>query len=313
MITGAVLAIGSSLILIVTQAPVLIGVSRVLQGVAFTLTLPAAYALLPTLVPGRRLGAATGAFGAIPNISLALGPPIGLNLLQLSPTALFAGAVVAASVAFLAALTLPAPKPDTEEEHHRVRLDRRWLPLLAVTFLTVVYWGVVTAYLPLHTPPEMVGSVGWFFTADALGVMALRIPAGYLTDRHGPRWLMVGGIVVTALAVGLLLLPPTTSLLVLAGIGTGAGAALLLPPILVELSATSTTRNRGMAMTLFTGSFAAAIIVGSLGGGPVVSHLGFGAAVALSIALCLAALPIAALSAATRVPSEASVDRFTRG
>ena len=282
-------------IFMVTGSAAGLAVARLLQGVAYALVLPATYALLPRLIPRRRLGTATGAFGTVPSLALAIGPPVGISLLQLGPDALFAGALVGAALALAATFALPGAAP-AEGRQRLLALDRRWLPLLAVTFLTVVYWGIITAYLPLHVPAASRSSVGWFFTADAVGVLAMRIPAGYLTDRHGPRWLLVGGILLTAVAVLVLMLPATTLILVLAGIGTGAGAAFLLPPIIIELSALSDNSNRGSAMALYTCMFAAAVAVGSLAGAPIVVALGFNAALLMSVAACLAALPIAVLS-----------------
>ena len=76
-----------------------------------------------------------------------------------------------------------------------------------MTFLTVVYWGVVTAFLPIHVPRNQLANVGWFFTADALAVLAFRIPTGFLADRFGPRWLLAAGVVVPSGAITLLPVP----------------------------------------------------------------------------------------------------------
>jgi MFS family permease len=302
---GALVAVLACAILLVTASAVGIGIARVLQGVSYALILPGSYALLPQLIPKRRLGMATGAFGVVPSLALAVGPPVGLGLLDLGPVALFLAAIVSAGLAVLA--TLPLPEATRSPRPFRLlTFDRRWLPLLAVTFLTVLYWGVVTAYLPLHVPSNIRSSVGWFFTADALGVLAVRIPAGYITDRFGPRWLLAGGIILTALAVLLLLPVSTPPLLVLAGIGTGAGAALLLPPILIELTRLSDENNRGSAMSLYTSCFAAAVAVGSLVGGPIILRFGFNAALLMSVVACLAALPIALLSGARRTAHQAA-------
>lgn len=274
-----------------SSTAVAVAAARVLQGLGFALVVPAAYTLVPDLVSPRFRGTALGGFGAFLNVALAAGPPTGLWLLQQSPTALFLASVVAAAIGCVASWLVAGAQPRVT----RTRLftyHHRWTALLAVTFLTVVYWGVVSAYLPLHVPKAQVAAVGWFFTADALAVLAFRIPAGYLTDRYGPRWLLLGGIAITVGAILLLLLPASLALLVIAGIGTGAGAALLIPPTLVELGKRSDEGNRGTAMALFTTSFAAAIGVGSLAAAPIVDRLGFDTALLLSTLTCLMAAPL---------------------
>src|SRR5207249_7033795 len=168
-----------------------------------------------------------------------------------------------------------------------------WTPFYAITFLCVVYWGVITAFLPIEVPPDQVPNVGWFFAADALAVMAARIPTGYLADRFGARWLLVAGVATTGLAIGILLLSPSFVSLVVAGVGTGLGAALLLPPILLELTKRSNTSDRGTAMALYNTSFAAAVGAGSLGGAVLVQRFGFDATLVGSLIVCTAAAPTA--------------------
>ena len=100
---------------------------------------------------------------------------------------------------------------------------REWIPLLVITLLYVSHWGVVTAYLPQRA--ELAGAdVGLFFVADGIAILALRIPSGWLADRIQPRWLVLTGLLLTAIAIGLLVLPPSTPVLVLAGALTGGGA-----------------------------------------------------------------------------------------
>ena len=123
--------------------------------------------------------------------------------------------------------------------------------------------------------------------------MATRIPTGYLADRFGARWLMVAGVATTGLAIGILLISPSLATLLVAGAGTGLGAALLLPPILLELTKRSDERDRGTAMALYNTSFAAAVGAGSLGGAVLVQRLGFNATLVASLVACLAAAPIA--------------------
>lgn len=289
---GPALYLGAALIFVVATGVAPLGVARVLQGLGIALLLPAAYALLPSLVGPRQRATAFGVVGVIQNLALSIAPPLGLWLLSRGPTALFVTAVGAAIAGAGASLRLTAGSPPVARTSV-FTYRRSWTALLTITFLTIVYWGVITAFLPIYVSQHHGGNVGWFFSADAVAIMLLRIPAGWLTDRLGPRWLLVGGIVLTDLAVAVLLLPPSLLVLILAGAGTGAGAALLIPPTLLELSVRSDEGDRGTAMALFSSSFAAALGVGSVGGTPLVSRFGFIPTLVLSAVVCLAAAPVA--------------------
>jgi predicted MFS family arabinose efflux permease len=73
----------------------------------------------------------------------------------------------------------------------------------------------------------------------------------------------------------LLALPATTFLLVVAGLLSGAGAGLVMTPMLVELSRRSGDADRGSAFSLFSAALAVALVLGSIGGAPLVAFFGF--------------------------------------
>ena len=269
-----------------------IAFARILQGIGIALVLPAVFSVVPGLVSRHFQGTALGLLGAFNNVALAIGPPLGLWLINSSPETLFAAALVTAAVALAISLPLRVGLA-TPEPGKLFKYRTAWTPLYAITFLCVIYWGVVTAFLPIAVPPDQVPNVGWFFTADALAVMAARIPAGYLADRFGSRWLLVAGVATTGASIALLLVAPSFLTLVTAGIGTGVGAALLLPPILLELTKRSDATDRGTAMALYNTSFAAAVGLGSFGGAAFIEHLGFHGALLGSLVCCLASAPIA--------------------
>ena len=269
-----------------------IALARVLQGVGIALVLPAVFSIVPGLVSRRFQGTALGLLGAFNNVALAIGPPLGLWLLNFGPQTLFGAALVTAALALAISLPLRVGMAATEPgKLFKYRMS--WTPMYTITLLCVIYWGVVTAFLPIAVPPNQLQNVGWFFTADALAVMAARIPAGYLADRFGSRWLLVSGVGVTGGSIAVLLATPSFLTLVFAGIGTGVGAALLLPPILLELTKRSDQSDRGTAMALYNTAFAAAVGIGSFGGAIVVERFGFNTALLASLVCCVASAPIA--------------------
>jgi MFS family permease len=288
---GPALYLVAAVIFIVAPTAAPIGLARMLQGLGVALILPATYALLPSLVGPRQRATAFGVVGVIQNIALAIAPPLGLWLLSRGPAVLFGTAVMTAAAGMVASLSLRVGRPPAARAAV-FTYRASWTPLLGATFLTIVYWGVITAFLPIYVTQHHGGNVGWFFTADALAIMLLRIPAGWMTDRIDTRWLLVAGIVITDLAVLVLLFPPSLPVLVLSGAGTGAGAAFLIPPTLLELSKRSDDSDRGTAMALFSSSFAAALGLGSLGATPLVAHFGFIPTLVLSAVVCLVAAPI---------------------
>ena len=291
----------AALIFLGTVRDVPIGGARVLQGLALAVMLPAAYSLAPSLSAPRFRATAFGIVGVLQNLALAAGPPLGLWLLGRGAKVLFLAATASASLGLALSLALRAGAPPARRTA-MFKFRGSWTPLLAATFLTVVFFGPILAYLPIHVAQHHGGNVGWFFTADALALLLLRVPTGYITDRLGSRWLLLGGIVMSAASNTLLLAPPSLALLLVAGTGAGIGAAMLYPPILLELSLRSDDSDRGTAMALYSSGFAGAIGFGSLAGAFAIAHVGFPLTILMGSACCLAALPVVLASLGRREP-----------
>ena len=304
-------------------------VARISQGIGMAMTLPAALSLVPQLVLPDRRGFGLAFMGSAHNLTLIVMPPVSLLILGESAS-LDNVALVVVGIVFVGVVLLFAAGMRIRSEFDRVAglggsatggvmgsdgagelavaarrfgfaFRREWVPLLVIVLLYVAHWGVVTAYLPQRA--ELAGAdVGLFFVADGVAVLALRIPSGWLSDRIQPRWLILTGLLMTAVAIGLLVLPATTPVLIVAGTLTGGGAGLVLTPLLVEISRRSTDADRGSAFAMMSAALAGALVLGSIGVAPIIATAGFEATILASIVgLVLASL--VALADAGLAPS----------
>ena len=274
--------------------------ARLLQGIGFGMTLPAVFSVIPRLVPAARRGLALATAGASHNLTLIVLPPLSIVVLDrygLQGVCILVASLILLS--FVVALARPVrPLPATDGDLGQARRKfgfayrRSWIGPLAIVTLFTVHWGVVTAYLPQRA--DVAGAdIGLFFAADGLFVLLARFPSGWLSDRLPGAWQVLAGLALTALGVLLVLLPLTTPLLITAGALTGAGAALIVVPVLLALSKRSSDADRGSAFALFSASFAIAIALGSIGTAPIIERLGF----ELLLVVTLLAVALAALVA----------------
>jgi predicted MFS family arabinose efflux permease len=284
--------------------------ARVLQGTAFGLSVPSALALVPSLVPVARRGLAIATAGSAHNLTMVVLPPLSIVVLDVYG---LAGVTVLVALLVVAALAIVLARPITPLAAEVSHLDvakrrfgfayrRSWFAPLAIVILFVLHWGVIVAYLPQRA--EAAGAnIGLFFAADGLFVLLSRLPAGWLADRIAPVWLVVSGIGMTFAAVALLFDSPTTPVLVLSGTLTGVGAALIVQPLMLGLTARSTDADRGSAFALFSASFSASIALGTVGTAPLIAALGFGTLLAAAlVALALSAV-VAVLDTGLRRPA----------
>ncbi len=280
--------------------PALIVLVRIFQGMGIAVLVPAALSLVPELVGSTGLPTAFAIVGVAANVSLAVAPAISVVILDASSLQMVAVAALAA-LALGVVLAWPIGRRD-QRRRRDLRIDQEaaavrgrtfrpawrsaWWPPLAISFLFVCHWGVITGYLPQRA--EAAGAnVALYFTADAAALVVARIPAAGLVERWGSRRSMLIGVALTAACLVFLLPPATTLLLIMAGVGTGLGAAFLLPPINFELARRSTDAVRGSAFALFSFAFSAGVALGSIGISPFFTTIGFEVALACGLGLCL--------------------------
>jgi MFS family permease len=276
--------------------------ARALQGMGIAAALPAAMSLVPRLVAAGRQGIGLSFVGSAHNLTLVVLPPVTLVVLRatsLEGVALVVMGCVA--VGMLLAFRLPLRPAGTDpgaavhppaRRRYGLTYRRSWSVPLAIIVCYVAHWGAVMAFLPVRA--ESAGAdIGLFFVADGIVILAMRIPSGWLADRVNTRTLVLVGAALTAAGVALLLLPLSTPVLIAAGALGGAGGAIVMTPILVELSRRSSDADRGSAFALFSAALAAAMTLGSIGGAPLIAVAGFAAVLWVGLALIAVSMGLA--------------------
>jgi predicted MFS family arabinose efflux permease len=283
--------------------------SRAAGGVGLALVMPSALSLVPRLVDALRQGFALSVVGSSQNLALIVAPAMSLVVLDQAGLDAVSLAVLGTTwVGLLLTRWLPFKRADDRarraERGLRLTVRRSWLAPLAIIVLYVAHWGAVTAYLPQRA--EAAGAdIGLFFVADGLGVLLLRLPAGWLSDHVSTRVLALIGIMASIVALLMLIPQPTTPILLASGFLGGAGGALVLTPILVEMSRRSSDADRGSAFALYAGALAAAISLGSIGFAPFIDSAGFEVAMIVGILAAAAAGVITLAEPGLRTPRRA--------
>ena len=272
--------------------------SRALQGVGIACALPAALSLVPRMLPRERHGSGLAFVGAAHNLTLVLLPPISIYVLDSYSFDAVSIMVIGFICAGLALVWRLPVKPVAREataaveaagRRFGITFRRAWAIPLAIIVTYVAHWGAVTAYLPVRASGAG-ADIGLYFAADGVAIFLMRLPTGWLSDHVQTRTLVVIGATATAVAIGMLLLPLTTPLLIVSGLIGGAGGAIVMTPLLVELSHRSTDADRGSAFALFSAALALAMALGSIGAAPIVAAMGLSAALVVGILLIFVAI-----------------------
>lgn len=299
--SGCGLYLLAAAVMLVAPVEGTIAAGRVIQGLAYALIGPAALAAVP-LLAARKVGSVMGLMSTIGSLSLAVGPPLGLFLYREGGAGwLLIPTMAVTAVAGMVVLRLRIAGGGTPDGDRGATpaaatdagglpfgeggsvvgrigtfgIDPAWLPVLLAGMTNSVYFGGILAYLPLFMTRVHGPNAGVFFTADAVGVLLLRWPSGWLADRTRPSLPMLLGFGITIAGLFAFLLETSILSLSLAGAGTGIGAGLFANGMLTDLAGRSTRANRGTAMALALATASLGVFVGGSISGLLYGPFGF--------------------------------------
>ena len=271
---------------------VLLYAVRIVHGVSEAMLFASLFAIAADIVPASRRIEGIGLFGVSGLLPMALGGVVGEWLLARGDfPLLFAAGTAANLVALVLSLPVPeAPRVDGEEPRGVIAavFDRKLVPLWASGLLFAIAIAAYFILLKTYVLSIGVGSIGDFFAAYAITACLLRLFAGSVPERVGPKRVLA--VAMSALASGLVLLAFATSRtdLAIAGMLAGAGHGYTFPILLGLVVGRARPNERGAALAVFTALFDAGTLLGGPMLGAVVEAASYRAMFILAAALAAA-------------------------
>lgn len=204
---------------------------RILHGMTWAVSTTAVFTAVTDIIPSARRGEGMGWFSTAMTLAMAVGPMLGVWVIQsLSYHALFQFACALSAVALLLTYSAKVPFRQQTGERRIEFFEPSVLPVAASVFFLTIAYGGITTFVPLFADSIQVNS-GTFFLAYAVTLALIRPIAGKLSDRHGESFVIIPGLAVTISA--LLVLSISTGLFgvlvsaVLFGVGFGSAQPAL--------------------------------------------------------------------------------------
>jgi MFS family permease len=246
---------------------------RLFHGAGMGLGPTAGTVMIADLAPPARRGEAMGLYGMAGNASLAIGPFLGVEILDRGG---FGWVFAVSSAIALASALVAARLPETRGEPAAAP---RPMPSLAglfsvgalypavLVFTLFVPYAAVFTFLPLFALQQRLGNPGLFFTVFALSAVVVRGAAGRLSDRIGRRAVTAPSLAVAGVALLLLARADSMPWLLAAAVVLGVGFGAAQPAILAMAADRVPPAERGRAVgTVYTawelGIFGGAILFG---------------------------------------------------
>ncbi|CAG7654710.1 MFS transporter [Paenibacillus allorhizosphaerae] len=248
---------------------------RVLHGISWAFSTTAVGTTITDVIPASRRGEGMGWFGMAMTAAMAIGPVLGIWLMNNhSSHGLFLTAAGCSAAALLVAFATKIPFQPKAGTGRIVLFEKSVLPVSATTFFLAVVYGGITAFVPLFSESIKVNP-GTFFLVYALALTVIRPVAGKLSDRRGAAFVIVPSLIVTAAALLVLSAADGLTGVIIAAILYGIGFGSAQPALQAANLRLADPDKRGAATATFMTAFDLGIGLGSIVLGWVSQYAGY--------------------------------------
>jgi len=237
MITGALLFALTSVAYLLAPPFWPFLMVRVFQGIGFAFFSTASFQFIANISPEAHRGQSISYFFLGFNISLALGPPLGMFLInQFSFTIFF----LVCSGLSLCALFITnklgrrqvAPLEDSSIEDSFF-FSRKALPPSIISFFFFFIWGALTTFFPLYAINHGVDNPGFFFTTIAIMLILGRTFGGRMLDLYSRERVLLPCLITFIISMVILVFSKTLPLFIIVAVIWGIGHAFFYPSLVV--------------------------------------------------------------------------------
>lgn len=258
---------------------------RIVQGVGWGLSNTASGTIASDLVPKDRRGEGLGFFGLSGNLALAIGPALGLFLVdRIAFSTLFIICGSLTLIALVLALNVryvkPEPLTDSEIQEDADTAERfnfiekRALPASALLFFITFTFGGIATFLPAYTFQQGFQShyIQIYFVLYALALVTTRFFAGRIYDRRGLPIVFIPGIILIISGLTLLAILNSPVYLFAGAILYGLGFGTVQPALQASAINSTPIRKRGMANATYFSAFDLGVGLGAITFGLVAQY-----------------------------------------
>ena len=238
---------------------------RVFQGIGYAFFQTASFTLIAKISSEAHRGQILSYFNLAMNISGALGPLLGMFLINhFNFTLLF----LVCSGLSLCSLFITnklgrrqvTPLQDSSIEDGFF-FSRKALPPSIINFFCSFSWGALAAFFPLYAINHGVANPGLFFTTIAIMLILGRALGGKVLDLYSKERIILPCITTYIISTVILALSKTQPMFILAAVIWGIGHAFLIPALMVY-ALDGVGSSPGPAMGTFTATMDLGICLG---------------------------------------------------
>jgi len=228
---------------------------RVFQGIGYAFFTTASFTLIANISPEAHRGQSVSYYFLGYNVSLAVGPPLGMLLInEFSFTVLFLVCIGLSLCTLLITNKLRgtqvAPLQDSSIEDSFL-LSRKVLPPSIISFFWFCIWGALTTFFPLYAINHGMANPGLFFTIIAIMLILGRSLGGKALDLYSRERVLLPCLIAFIISMAVLVTSKTPPMFIIVAVIWGMGHTFFYPSLMVY-AIDRVGSSRGPAMGTFT-------------------------------------------------------------
>lgn len=253
----------------------LLAVLRVIHGVTWAVSTTAVGTAITDIIPDSRRGEGMGWYGMAMTIAMAIGPMIGLWVVQnYSFHGLFLLATLLSFMAVVLSLITKIPFTPQKEKGKIQLFEKSVLSITIVVFFLSFAYGGITTFLPLFASSIDVNP-GTFFLVYAIALTIVRPISGKLLDKYGEVFIILPALCITILAIVVLTISNGLTGVMIAAALYGVGFGSAQPALQAAMLTIVDPSKRGVANASFFTAFDLGIGLGAILLGVVSQMFGY--------------------------------------
>jgi len=266
-------------------------VLRFMHGLSWGVITTAGNTLAIDLMPSEKRGTGIGFYGLALNLSMAIGPVVGIFLYQhYSFTPLFYTAIISGSVGMIFVLFIKAPvKPKLI--HSPLSLDRflmvKGIPVGINLLLVTISYGMIISFAAMYGKDMNASNPGMFYTLLAVGLAGSRVISGKLIDQGKLNTASLIGVITLSVCFIAFSFWKIWLVYYISALVLGLGYGVCFPAFQTIFVNMANHRQRGTANSTFYTAFDLGVGIGMLMAGQIAAVSNLSAAFAFSAMCCI--------------------------
>lgn len=256
---------------------------RALTGIGWGISMTATITICSDLAPVSRLAKSMGIIGVAGLLSIALGPLLAEELVNIFGF----GGLYNASLLFLVisfvciVLTKEVIELNNNSQNNKSQGFHLGIPLFAVLMISSLpilhgaVRGVVSYFIALYGKSIPLERVGPFFVFFSLAAVLTRIFFGDLSDRYGRKKIIFPAVCIISFNLFLVSQVHSFWMFILTGFIGGLGQGLLFPALSTYVIDVFGRENKGFALSLYLTFFDVGMGLGAVFFGWISDYYGY--------------------------------------